>query len=56
MDILTLLLVVLILAFLFGGLAWPRPETGPAPVNSLLYILAFVVILVVLLRLLGVLI
>lgn len=55
MDILTLFLVVLILVFLLGGMRWPAPQEGGFPFGGLLYLLAFVIVLVVILRLLGVL-
>jgi hypothetical protein len=56
MDVVTVVLVVFLLVFLLGGVAWPRPSAGGAPINTLLYFLAVVVIIVVVLRLLGVLI
>lgn len=55
MDIVTLLLIVLLLVFLVGGVAWPRPAEGTAVLNLALYVLAFVVIVIVLLRIMAVL-
>lgn len=55
MDLVTLLLIFLLLAFLIGGWQWPAPTDGRGfPFGGLLYLLAFVVILIVILRLLRV--
>jgi NhaP-type Na+/H+ or K+/H+ antiporter len=50
-DVPTLLLVVLILVFVFGGVSFPRTDDGGHAVNAMLYVIAVVLVV----RLLGVL-
>jgi hypothetical protein len=54
-DVPTLLLVVLILVFVFGGVSFPRTDDGGHAVNALLYVIAVVLVVVLVVRLLGVL-
>jgi hypothetical protein len=54
-DVVTLLIVVLILVFVFGGMSYPRATEGAAPINMALYILAVILVVVLVVRVLGVL-
>lgn len=54
MDAVTLILIILVILFLFGGYGWPRGADGTAPLNGLLYLLAVVVVIILVVRLLGV--
>jgi hypothetical protein len=54
-DVPTLLLVVLILVFVFGGVSFPRTDDGGHAVNAMLYVIAVVLVVVLVVRLLGVL-
>jgi hypothetical protein len=54
-DVPTLLLVVLILVFVFGGVSFPRTDEGGHAVNAILYVIAVVLVVVLVVRLLGVL-
>jgi hypothetical protein len=47
-------LIILLVVGLLGGFAYPRPADGPATVNTLLYVLAVVVLIILVLRLLAV--
>jgi hypothetical protein len=50
MDLLGIILVVIVIAFVLGGMAYPRAAEGPPLINGLLYLLAFIVLLIVLFR------
>jgi hypothetical protein len=54
MDLLGIILIVIIICFVLGGMAYPRSAEGPPLVNGLLYLLAFIVLLIVLFRVVGV--
>jgi hypothetical protein len=54
-DVPTLLLVVLILIFVFGGVSYPQTVDGGHAINAILYVIAVVLVVVLVVRLLGVL-